>query len=154
MKATGHGEPLTLYLAARYTRLTIPGLLPYFVFESLKKYVQAQGQTRPILYVLIMAFGVNALLVWLLVSGPIDALRLGFDGAPIATVIVYWLCPIMLLAVMQPLKLGKPWQGFFNKRIFQDWWSLLSVGLPGVLHIASEWWAFEVQFSLFSTKVV
>ena len=120
MKLTGHGDPLALKLAARYTRLTIPGLLPYFVFEALKKYVQAQGRTRPILYVLIMAFAINALLVWLLVSGPIDAIRLGFDGAPIGTAIVYWLCPLMLLAVMQPLKLGKPWQGFFHRRIFQN----------------------------------
>lgn len=131
-------------LAARYTLLSIPGLFPYFGFEALKKYVQAQGHTTPILLVLLTAFLFNLMLSYFLIMGPVDAVRIGFDGAAVATVISQYLCPVLLLIIMKVRNLGTPLDNFFDRRILQDWMPLLRLGIPGVAMLASEWWAFEI----------
>jgi multidrug resistance protein, MATE family len=60
-------EDETANLAGRYLKIAIFGMPGYACFESGKRFVQAQGQFRAVMYVLLIAAPINALLHWLLV---------------------------------------------------------------------------------------
>jgi MATE family multidrug resistance protein len=73
-------------LAGKYLRILSLSLPGYAGFEICRRYLQAQGLFHAPTLVLLFVSPLNALLNWLLVWGP-DSIRLGFIGAPIASVI-------------------------------------------------------------------
>jgi MATE family multidrug resistance protein len=79
-------EPVVAALAGTYLRILSLGLPGYAGFEICRRYLQAQGLFHAPTIVLLFVSPLNALLNWLLVWGP-DSVRLGFIGAPIASVI-------------------------------------------------------------------
>ena len=79
-------DPVVAALAGQYLRILSVGLPGYAGFEVFRRYLQAQGLMHAPTVVLIIVSPINAFLNWLLVWGP-DSVRLGFIGAPIASVI-------------------------------------------------------------------
>lgn len=79
-------EPVIAALAGKYLKVLSLGLPGYAGFEICRRYLQAQGLFHAPTIVLLFVSPLNALLNWLLVWGP-DSIRLGFIGAPIASVI-------------------------------------------------------------------
>jgi MATE family multidrug resistance protein len=79
-------EPIVAKLAGLYLQILAIGLPAYAGFEICRRYLQAQGLFHAPTVVLLFVSPLNAFLNWLLVWGP-DSVRLGFIGAPIASVI-------------------------------------------------------------------
>lgn len=79
-------EPVVAALAGLYLQILSLGLPGYAGFEICRRYLQAQGLFHAPTIVLLFVSPLNAFLNWLLVWGP-DSVRLGFIGAPIASVI-------------------------------------------------------------------
>lgn len=79
-------DPIVAALAGTYLRILAIGLPGYAGFEICRRYLQAQGLFHAPTVVLLFVSPLNAFLNWLLVWGP-DSVRLGFIGAPIASVI-------------------------------------------------------------------
>uniref|UniRef100_A0A093VUE4 Putative transporter C11D3.06 n=1 Tax=Talaromyces marneffei PM1 TaxID=1077442 RepID=A0A093VUE4_TALMA len=104
-------EPLFLFLgqdpnlsrdSARFLTCLIPGGLGYIYFESMKKYLQAQGIMRPGTYVLLITSPVNAALNYLFCY----TLGIGLLGAPIAT------STFARLAFLGIIHVGTEWWAF------------------------------------------
>lgn len=123
----------------------------------------------PTLVILIVA-PFNCALNWLLVWGPIPAVRLGFPGAPLATALSYDLevrasapgfnppspavdpgassCPrskallFISYAVLSSDK--RAWPGFSFKQAFSKLGTCGTLGLAGIGMTAAEWWSWEV----------
>jgi MATE family multidrug resistance protein len=154
-KALGQ-EAYLAHDAARFLAILIPGGLGYIYFEALKKYLQAQGTSfgsirvqipanlgieimRPGTYVLLITSPINAGLNYLFVY----TFKIGLYGAPIATGISYWLSFLLLLAYTRFVDGWQCWGGW-DRRCFNNMWTFAKLAFLGVVHVGTEWWAFEI----------
>ncbi len=89
LRFTGQATPL-VPLAGGYMTWVLPGIFPYFAFLVLRQTLQALGQVRPILAVIVVANVLNAGLNWVLIYGHWGAPALGVRGSAIATTVSRW----------------------------------------------------------------
>ncbi|KAF8522435.1 MATE efflux family protein [Hysterangium stoloniferum] len=159
----GQEERLS-YDVQAFLRVLIFGAPAYVGFESIKKYLQCQGIMHASTMVLLIMSPLNALLSYLLVHRT----RLGFIGAPVAISITYNLSFLLLIAYARwgpgpPLPEADDvtcdiWGsapsdaaslGLFLLSLRKvlapgPMWGFLRLALPGILMVATEWWAFEI----------
>ena len=164
---------------ALFLKIITFGMPALTLFETGKRFVQAQGFYEITTWSLIFIFPVNLFLIYFL------TLKLGFIGAPIAMAISHWLmgCSLvfyclrirpetlkcwMPLNVKIPLKqeiieneeaLLHETHGSYDSiaseeqlvsPFLQNWWSMLQLALPGLLMILSEYLSFEI-LTIFTT---
>ncbi|GAA5836748.1 hypothetical protein JCM9279_007648 [Rhodotorula babjevae] len=136
-------DPDVAYRAGQYLRVLILGLPAYSGFECIRRWLQAQGLMLAPVLALVAAAPLNVLLNWLLVWGPIDALNLGFLGAPIATTVsLNVMCLVMVLyAVFAAPR--DAWGGL-SKDCLRDLGLNLRLGISGIGMVGSEWWSWEI----------
>ncbi|EME50217.1 hypothetical protein DOTSEDRAFT_68931 [Dothistroma septosporum NZE10] len=125
--------------SAKFLAMLIPGGFGYIYFECMKKYLQAQQIMRPGTYVLLITSPVNAGLNYLFIY----TFKLGLMGAPLATGISYWLSFLLLLAYTRFVAGYECWGGF-DSRCFNNILSFARIAILGVVHVGTEWWAFEI----------
>ncbi|KAK4902529.1 ethionine resistance protein [Elasticomyces elasticus] len=125
--------------SAKFLTVLIPGGFGYIYFECMKKYLQAQGIMRPGTYVLLITSPINAGLNFLFIY----TFKIGLLGAPIATGISYWLSFLLLVAYSRWVAGSECWGGF-DRRCFQNIGTFARIAALGVVHVGTEWWAFEI----------
>jgi multidrug resistance protein, MATE family len=125
--------------SAKFLTCLIPGGLGYIYFEAMKKYLQAQEIMRPGTYVLLITSPISAALNYLFcyVAG------WGLFGAPFATGIAYWLS-FFLLVLYSRFVAGYECWGGWTKKCFQNMGTFSRLAILGVIHVGTEWWAFEI----------
>ncbi|KAH3687027.1 hypothetical protein WICPIJ_001999 [Wickerhamomyces pijperi] len=128
-------------LACGYLRILIIGLPGFILFETLKKYLQAQNIFHASTYVILFAAPFNAFANYYLVWG--KAFNMGFYGAPTAIVITNYLMAGMLLFYTWKVDGYQCWCGF-NFDILQNWDRLLHLAYNGTISVVSEWFFFEL----------
>jgi len=107
------GQPPELIPGASlFIYLTIPGLLPFYLFIVFRQTLQALGRIAPIVWVTLAANLLNAVLDWVLIYGHLGAPALGVGGSAIATSISRWaLAAALLLAGWKELAPRlRPWR--------------------------------------------
>jgi multidrug resistance protein, MATE family len=137
-KALGQ-TPRLSHDSARFLSCMIPGGLGYIYFETMKKYLQAQEIMRPGTYVLLVTSPISGLLNWLFVY----KFGWGILGAPFATGIGYWLSFLGLVLYARFVAGGECWGGW-TKKCFQNVGVFAKLAILGVVHVGTEWWAFEI----------
>ncbi|KAK3113249.1 ethionine resistance protein [Teratosphaeriaceae sp. CCFEE 6253] len=125
--------------SSRFLAVLIPGGLGYIYFECMKKYLQAQGIMRPGTYVLLITSPINAGLNFLFIY----TFKIGLLGAPLATGISYWLSFVLLVAYSRWVDGSECWGGF-DRKCFQNIGTFARIAVLGVVHVGTEWWAFEI----------
>ncbi|KAI1416140.1 MATE efflux family protein [Hypoxylon sp. FL1857] len=123
-----------------FLHILIPGGLGYVWFEAMKKYLQAQAIYRPGTYVLLVTSPLNALLNYLFVH----RFGLGLYGAPFATGISYWASFLLLVAYAAFVRGHECWGGLAPRRALTNLWPFARLAMLGVVHVGTEWWAFEI----------
>ncbi len=126
-------------LAGLYLKIILIGAPGYALFESSKRYLQAQGLFSASLYVLIPCSILNILMNWLFVW----QFRWGFVGAPIAVAVTDNLLPILLILYVRLVAGSACWPGL-TKRAFTNWGPMVRLALPGLLMVEAEVLAFEI----------
>ncbi|KAH9885177.1 MATE efflux family protein [Xylariomycetidae sp. FL2044] len=126
--------------SSRFLQILIPGGLGYVWFEAMKKYLQAQAIYRPGTYVLLITSPLNALLNYLFIY----KFGIGLYGAPIATGISYWASFLLLVAYATFVQGRECWGGVAPRRAMSNLWPFVRLALLGVVHVGTEWWAFEI----------
>ncbi|CAL8578693.1 ethionine resistance protein [Xanthoria parietina] len=137
-RALGQSEQLSRD-SQRFLCCLIPGGLGYIYFEAMKKYLQAQEIMRPGTYVLLITSPLNAGLNYLFVY----TFRIGLLGAPIATGISYWLSFFLLVGYARFINGYECWGGW-TRKCLQNTGTFSRLAFLGVLHVGTEWWAFEI----------
>jgi MATE family multidrug resistance protein len=132
-------EKETAELAGLYLKVLIFGAPGYALFESAKRYVQAQGRFAATMYVLLICAPINVFLHWLLVWH----LGWGFIGCPIAVVTTETLMPIMLFLYVRFVGGMECWPGF-SRKAFVNWGPMIRLALPGLIMVVAEFLAFEI----------
>ncbi|KAK3686084.1 mate-domain-containing protein [Podospora appendiculata] len=138
-RALGQEEYICVQ-SAMFLRCLIPGGLGYVWFESMKKFLQAQEIYRPGTYVLLITSPFNAFLNWFF----IHKLGMGLYGAPIATGISYWCSFFLLVAYAVFVRGSECWGGLAPRRALAHVGPFARLALLGVVHVGTEWWAFEI----------
>jgi len=126
--------------SSKFLSVLIPGGLGYIYFECMKKYLQAQGIMRPGTYVLLITSPINAGLNFLFIY----TLDFGMLGAPIATGISYWLSFILLVLYSRFVAGSECWGGF-DRKCLHNIGTFARIALLGIIHVGTEWWAFESE---------
>lgn len=94
---------------------------------------------RPGTYVLLITSPLSAGLNYLFVY----TFKMGLLGAPLATSISYWISFFLLLAYARFVAGWECWGGW-NKKCFKNMWTFARLAFLGVVHVGTEWWAFEI----------
>ncbi|KAI9736419.1 MAG: hypothetical protein M1818_006153 [Claussenomyces sp. TS43310] len=132
-------EQRSAELAGLYLRVLLAGAPGYALFESAKRFVQAQGLFSATTYVLLVAAPLNALMNWLFVW----KFQWGFIGAPIAVAVTDNLLPLFLFLYIYFVDGKQCWNGF-TRRALTNWGPMIRLALPGLLMVEAEFLAFEI----------
>jgi len=122
----------------RWLTLSLPG----YIFNNIsRRYFQSQGQFSIPTRIVMSVAPINALLNYILVLSP-TWLRLGFIGAPIATVISVNLISL-LSALYGIFWVPKTAWHPLCRRSFSRLMVVTKLGAAGIGQTASEWWSWE-----------
>lgn len=130
-------EAELLGLTQIYMRILCAGTPGLIIFETLKRYLQAQEIFHASTYVLFFCLPVNLLLNYLLIH------YMGYIGAPIAISLTYWLMALLLILYVIFIDGMACWGGF-TSRAFKHWNRMLALAVPGFIMIESEYLSFEI----------
>ncbi|KAF9881549.1 MATE efflux family protein [Colletotrichum karsti] len=127
--------------AGSFLRVSLIGIPGYAAFEALKRFLQAQGEFKSAMVVLIICAPVNAFLSWLFAF----KMDLGLEGAALGQALANDLRPILLLVYI--VFFGK-WShscwGGFSRKAFEEWRLPVQLSIAGSLVNLGEWAAFEI----------
>lgn len=138
-RALGQPEHICVQ-SSKFLQLLAPGGLGYVWFECMKKFLQAQGIYRPGTYALLVTSPLNIILNYLFIY----TFDFGVYGAPVATGISYWLSFLILVAYATFVEGKECWSGFDPRRALVNSWPFAKLAFLGVIHVGTEWWAFEI----------
>lgn len=136
-------DPAVSALAAQYLKILTLALPAFGAFEIIRRYLQALGLFHAPTIAVGFASAFNVPAQILLVYGP-DKIRLGFLGAPVASLLSYYV--MLVFGVFQCyLAPRDAWPGVSRKALevkgLIEVWHL---GLSSTIAMAAEWWAWEV----------
>ncbi len=86
-------------LATQYVLWSIPGLLPFFLFNMMRQVLQALTRITPVVVAVLVANGANVFFNWVLIFGHLGFEPGGVRGAAQATVLARWLMSGVLVLV-------------------------------------------------------
>lgn len=136
------GDSELAQMSQLYLRISAFGTPGLFLFETGKRFLQAQHIFHAATYILLIVAPINIILNYVLVWHP--TYGLGFIGAPIAVSIVYWLMTILMILYIAFVDGKKCWNGFDFHKASINWIPMLKLALPGVIMVEAEYLAFEV----------
>ena len=130
--------------AAQYLKVTSFGIPGYILFETGKRFLQSQGIFDASTYVLFVCAPLNALMNYCFVW----VFNFGYIGAPIAVSINYTLMALGLYLYTTRTKNRanpmKCWTKFDIKRVTRNWGELITLSIPNLIMIMSEFLSFEL----------
>lgn len=129
-------------LAEKFLRGLSLGTPGYIIFETGKRFLQAQGNFVGGQYCLFIAAPTNLLLNYLLVWN--KKFGIGLFGAPLSTSICYWLMSILLLSYIRFVDGKQCWYGLNMREALRGWKTMLNMALNGTAMMLSEFVAFEI----------
>lgn len=95
--------PDVVPLAADYALVSIPGVLPFYIFVAFRQSLQSMGRVAPIVVAIVVANLANVFFNWVLIFGNLGAPAMGAVGSGWATTLSRWLMVIALIVIARPL---------------------------------------------------
>jgi multidrug resistance protein, MATE family len=128
-------------------RWCIPSILPFYIYQAVLKYLNAQGHNTPAFVVGVSSLALTALLSYPAIFGIGPLPGLGWIGAAITFASVRTLMPVALVAFVRMRGLHKKtWFGVSRKDAL-DWGGIkayLKLGVPTALTLGLEEFTFVV----------
>ncbi|CAI5709460.1 unnamed protein product [Peronospora farinosa] len=135
-------DPEVAKLAQIFSRWSLPGVPFVFLYELVRKVLQAQNIMKPL--VAIAAFGnvVNIVSGYLLTYHS----SMAFEGVALSRSLGNMVLPLLLIPYFyhHPHHLSQWWRGWNMREAIAHVGLFLRLGIPGFLMMAMEWWAFEL----------
>ncbi|KAJ0165524.1 putative transporter [Colletotrichum tanaceti] len=127
--------------AGSFLRVSLVGIPGYAAFEALKRFLQAQGDFKSAMVVLIICAPLNALLSWFFAF----RLGMGLEGAALGQALANDLRPVFLLVyiVVWGQWSHQCWGGL-SRKAFTEWSVPVRLSIAGSAVNIGEWAAFEI----------
>lgn len=145
---------------ARYYLITlILGIIPLFIFNTLRSYIDALGQTRISMVIILISLPINIILNYIFIFGKLGLPAYGGIGSGIATALTYWLVCGISVILIYTLKPFKEHKIFFEwaKPSISAWLEQLKIGIPigfAVFFETSIFSAVTLFMSVYSTYTI
>src|SRR5699024_5906774 len=93
---------------AKYYLISLgAGIVPLFIFNTLRSFIDALGKTRISMLIILIALPINIILNYMFIFGKLGVPAYGGIGSGIATALTYWIVctiSIVMIAKMEPFK--------------------------------------------------
>ncbi|KAF0712665.1 hypothetical protein As57867_004720, partial [Aphanomyces stellatus] len=141
-----HQDPTVAALAGTFSRVSVWCLPGIFLYELIKKVLQAQNIVKPMAYIAVVSNAMYGGIGYYLCYHT----ELGFLGAAYARTITNTLLPLFAMIYLWWNPVYKEW--WPEDHCFSKQWKaaldhvpeFFALGVPGMLMMLMEWWAFEV----------
>ncbi|APC47388.1 MATE family efflux transporter [Virgibacillus halodenitrificans] len=152
-------EPKVRHIAKYYLIALGSGLIPLFIFNTLRCFIDALGQTRISMVIILISLPLNLLFNYVFIFGKFGVPAFGGIGAGIATSITYWLVCIIALGVVYRVAPFRQFHVFSNwiKPSIQAWREQLKIGVPigvAMFFETSIFSAVTLLMSVYSTYTI
>lgn len=143
-------DPRILPPTRAYFGVLLWSLPPLLFYTAFRRYLQALGRVRPVMFALVSANVINAVVNYLLIYGRAGLPAMGVRGAAAATVISrVYMAGFLLLAIV----VGERRQssGLFDAPVRLEWrrsWRLLKLGAPAAMQAVLEYGVFAAATAL------
>jgi MATE family multidrug resistance protein len=143
-------HPTVLEGAVPFLRTQIWSTVPLLLFFAFRRYLQAMGVVKPVMFALVSANAINALGDWILIYGNWGAPAMGVVGSGWSTLIsrVYMASVVISYALVADLR--KP-SGLIRVSLAlrpEQISRLVALGLPAAIHVTLEVGVFAVATAL------
>ncbi|KXN71891.1 MATE efflux family protein [Conidiobolus coronatus NRRL 28638] len=128
-------------MCGTFLNILLLGSLPFILFNHLNSFMLAQGIATVQSHVSVIVLPFHILFNYILIVNP--STRIGFIGAPLATVLSYWV--MFILGLMYAIFINgyQAWGGW-SRSSLNGWGSFMKMGISSIIMTCSEWWAFEI----------
>lgn len=135
------------------------GVVPLFIFNTLRAFMDALGKTRTSMIIILWTLPINVLFNYVFIFGKFGVPAFGGIGSGIATAITYWVsCLIAIYVILRTphfslYAIFKEW----TKPIFSDWIEQLKIGIPigmSIFFETSIFSAVTLFMSVYSTYTI
>ncbi|AIF42659.1 MATE family efflux transporter [Virgibacillus sp. SK37] len=152
-------EPKVRHIAKYYLIALGSGLIPLFIFNTLRCFIDALGQTRMSMVIILISLPLNLLFNYVFIFGKFGVPAFGGIGAGIATTITYWLVCIIAVGVVYRVAPFRKFYVFSNwiKPSIQAWGEQLKIGVPigvAMFFETSIFSAVTLLMSVYSTYTI
>jgi multidrug resistance protein, MATE family len=120
------------YIAKHYLIALGIGIVPLFLFNTIRCFFDALGETKISMIIILLSLPINVLFNYLFIFGKFGFPELGGIGAGVATAITYYISVVIALIVLlkiQPFSSYKIFQTWIQPS-FKMWWEQLKIGIP------------------------
>ncbi|KAI1164406.1 MATE efflux family protein [Nemania serpens] len=128
--------------AGTFLRVSILGIPGYASFEALKRFLQAQGNFKVAMVILLICTPVNAFVSWFLAF----QLNMGLVGAALGIAFTNTLRPVLLvLYIVLPMgRWSRQCWGGFSRAAWTNWKPIVKLSLAGSAVNLAEWGSFQI----------
>ncbi|MGF2616715.1 MATE family efflux transporter [Rossellomorea vietnamensis] len=146
-------------VARQYLIALAFGVVPVFVYNVLRSFIDALGMTRVTMYVTLTSLPINIFFNYVLIFGKFGFPEMGGVGAGVASSITYWLITLiawLVIARYYPLRKYNIFGKWFAVSL-SKWKEILLIGVPIGLSIFFEvsiFSAVTLFMSEYSTNVI
>ncbi|KAJ1732647.1 hypothetical protein LPJ72_003305 [Coemansia sp. Benny D160-2] len=134
-------DPEIAHLSGLYLRIQVVSLLPSSLYETTKRYLQAQGMMHAAAIVVAAVAPIQWVSSIVLVRS--TRFGIGFIGAPIVNMIANTLLLSGVLLFARYSRAAESWGGW-NMSVFGTMWEYYKLAIPAVITICAEWVGFEL----------
>ncbi|MEN1968578.1 MATE family efflux transporter [Lentibacillus sp. N15] len=147
------------HTAKFYLIFLVTGIIPLFIFNTLRCFIDALGQTRISMLIILTSLPLNVLFNYLFIFGKLGLPAFGGIGAGIATAITYWMVCGIAIVVIYKVKPFRQYSIFSNwvKPSIKAWWEQLKIGIPigfSIFFETSIFSAITLLMSVYSTFTI
>ncbi|TMU86880.1 MATE family efflux transporter [Bacillus sp. BHET2] len=116
------------------------GMIPLFVYNVLRSFIDALGMTRITMFITLISLPVNVVFNYLLIFGKFGFPALGGVGAGYASAITYWVITLIAFWVVHTVRPFSLYSIFrtIRKPDLSEWKELFIIGVPIGLSIFFE----------------
>ncbi|WP_121639264.1 MATE family efflux transporter [Virgibacillus sp. Bac330] len=120
------------HIAKFYLVALSTGIIPLFIFNTLRSFIDALGQTRISMFIILLSLPLNLIFNYMFIFGKFGIPTYGGIGAGIATSITYWLICFITFVVIHRLYPFRKFSilSYWIKPSFKAWWGQLKIGVP------------------------
>ncbi|KAG7396303.1 hypothetical protein PHYBOEH_002528 [Phytophthora boehmeriae] len=135
-------DPEVSRLAQGFSRWMLPGVPFVFLYELVRKVLQAQNIMKPLVGIAVVGNIVNIVTGYWLTYHT----SMGFEGIALSRSLGNMVLPLLLIPYFcyHPHHLTQWWNGWHMQQAAGQVGLFLRLGVPGMLMMTMEWWAFEL----------
>lgn len=145
---------------AKYYIITIGlGMIPFFVYNLLRSYIDGLGHTRTSMVIILISLPLNILFNYIFIFGKLGLPAFGGIGAGIASALTFIINLILSILIVHHIRPFREHRIFktFLKPSLKEWFDQLRIGIPigfSIFFEVSIFAAVTLMLSVYNTNTI